>query len=136
MRKAGFAAFLVLAGCMGSNSIRPLRPLEIPTAPYYGVTTTALAGSLMYEGNCLLFRDDQTGILYMPVWPVGSSFNGSALLVHHPGKSDQWVVVAQEILMYGEPLQWSTFTAAAYRPFSHQCGAYRPFYVSGIRPAD
>ena len=137
MRKAGIGLILALGGCMSQHpSIRPLRPLEIATAPYQDVVTTALTGSLMYEGGCLLFRDDQSRALLMPVWPAGSSFNGTALLFHLPGKSDQWLPVAQEVVLYGEPLQWTTFGTAMYQPVEHQCGAFAPFLVSSIRPAD
>jgi len=137
MRKAGLAAVLMLGGCFSNHpAVRPLRPLEIATAPYRPVATTALTGSMMYEGGCLLFRDEQSGALVMPVWPAGSSFNGTALLYHLPGKADQWVAVAQEELIYGQPLQWGTLGGLAYQPIQHQCGAYPPFFVTNVRPAD
>lgn len=136
MRKACLALLVVLQGCVSQGGIRPLRPLEIATAPYRDVSTTAVTGSLMYEGGCLLLRDDRTHALLMPVWPLGSSFNGNALLVHHPGKSDQWVTIAQELLVSGEPYQWATFDPVYYRPFEHQCGGYAPFLVTTVRPAD
>src|SRR5690348_12974805 len=137
MRKAFLAAFLVLGGCFNNHpAVRPLRPLEIATAPYQPLATIALTGSMMYEGGCLLFRDEQSGAILMPVWPAGSSFNGTALLYHLPGKSDQWVAVAQEVLLSGQPLQWSALGSAAYQPIEHQCGAYPPFFVTSVRPAD
>ena len=137
MRKAGLLPILLLGGCMAEHpSIRPLRPLEIPTVAYRDVATTALTGSLMYEGGCLLFRDDQSRSVLMPVWPAGSSFNGTALLYHLPGKADQWIAVSQETVLYGEPLQWSTLVGSNYQPVQHQCGAYPAYYVSSVRPAD
>ena len=135
MRKAGLLTIFLLGGCMSEHpSIRPLRPLEIATTPYRDVATTALTGSLMYEGGCLLFRDDETRALMMPVWPAGSSFNGTALLYHLPGKADQWIPISQEVVLYGEPTQWSAFTT--YQPFQHQCGTFAPYYVGAVRPAD
>ena len=137
MRKAWWALFLGLCGCMSDHPrVRPLRPLEIATAPYQEVATTALTGTLMYEGGCLLFRDEQSGAILMPVWPAGSSFNGTALLFHLPGKSDQWVAVAQELLLYGQPLGWPTLGASPYEPVHRQCGAYQPFFATDVRPAD
>jgi hypothetical protein len=137
MRKAALAAILALSGCMSNHpAVRPLRPLEIATAPYQPLATTALSGSLMYEGGCLLFRDEEGGALLMPVWPAGSSFNGSALLYHLPGKADQWVAVAQQVLLYGQPLQWSTLAAPPYQPVREQCGGYPPFFVTNVRPAN
>lgn len=137
MRKVGLLAVLMLGGCMSNHpAVRPLRPLEIATAPYQPLATTALTGTLMYEGDCLLFRNDQSGAILMPVWPAGSSFNGTALLYHLPGKSDQWVVVNQELLLKGQPIHWTTLEGAPYQPLHHQCGAYAPFFVSEIRPAD
>jgi hypothetical protein len=137
MRKVGLLAVLVLSSCMSNHpAVRPLRPLEIATAPYQPLVTTALTGTLMYEGNCLLFRDDHSGMILMPVWPSGSSFNGTALLYHLPGKSDQWVTVSQEVLLSGQPIGWTTLGGLPYQPFQRQCGAYQPFFVSQVRPAD
>lgn len=137
MRKAGLLGILMLAGCANNHpAVRPLRPLEIPTAPYQPVAATTLTGSLMYEGGCLLFRDEESGSLMMPVLPSGSSFNGNALLFHLPGKADQWVAIAQELLIYGQPMQWQALTAPIYQPVQRQCGAYAPFFVSNVRPAN
>jgi hypothetical protein len=138
MRRAWLVALLLLGGCTFNNlpAVRTLRPLEIPTVPYQPMATTALTGTLMYEGGCLLYRDEQSGALLMPVWPAGSSFNGTALSYHLPGKADQWIAVAQELLLYGQPLPWHTLGAPTYEPFQHQCGAYAPFFVTNVRPAD
>jgi len=137
MRKVRLLAILVLGGCMSNHpAVRPLRALEIATAPYQPLVTTALTGTLMYEGECLLFRDDHSGIILMPVWPAGSSFNGTALLYHLPGKSDQWVEVSQEVLLSGQPIGWTTLGGMSYHPLQRQCGAYAPFFVSQVRPAD
>ncbi len=137
MRKEGLLLLLALSGCVSEHpAIRPLRPLEIATAPYQPLATTTITGTLMYEGGCLLFRDEQSGALVMPVLPYGSTFNGTAVSYHLPGKADQWVAIAQELLLYGQPLQWGTLSGTTYRPFNHQCGAYRPFFVTAVRPAD
>ena len=137
MRKAGVLAVLLLAGCMNNHpAVRPLRPLEIATAPYQPLATVALTGTLMYEGECLLFRDEHSGAILMPVWPDGSSFNGTALLYHLPGKADQWVAVTQEVLLSGQPIGWTTLGGTPYQAIHHQCGAYAPFFVSQVRPAD
>jgi hypothetical protein len=137
MRKAILTVLLLLQACAThtNGGVHPLRPLEIPTAPYQGFVTAALPGSLMYEGNCLLFRDEATKSYLMPVWPIGSSFNGTAILVHQPGKTDQRIMIAEEFLMEGQPLQWSALGGAAYAPFLNQCGV-QPFYVSSVRPAN
>jgi hypothetical protein len=138
MRKAALVAFLMLGGCIFNEhpAVRPLRPLEIPTAPYWPIATDTATGSMMYEGGCLLFRNEQTQEILMPVWPQGSSFNGTALLYHLPGKADQWLAISQEVLIYGQPLPWDSLARTTYEPFQHQCGAYAPFFVSNVRPAD
>jgi hypothetical protein len=136
MRKLGWMIALPLAGCVSHAGIRPLRPLEIATAPYRGLATEARAGSLMYEGGCLLFRDDRSGAIVMPVWPSGSIFNGTALVFHEPGKTDQRIMVAEEFLMSGLPEQWAALGGPVYGPIQHQCGAYAPFFVSSVRPAN
>lgn len=138
MSRAMLAALLMLGGCTFNNhpAVRPLRPLEIPTAPYQPMATTALTGTLMYEGGCLLYRDEESGALLLPVWPAGSSFNGTALSYHLPGKADQWIAVSQEMLLYGQPLRWQTLGVPTYQPFQRQCGAYPPFFVTNVRPAD
>jgi hypothetical protein len=134
MRKAKLLAILLLTGC-AHNGIRPLRPLEIATAPYQQVATAALTGSLMYEGACLLFRDEASGAIVMPVWPIGSSFNGTSVTFHEPAKADQRIMVAEEFQMSGQPLQWTTLAAPYYLPFHRYCAA-QPFFVSEIRPAN
>lgn len=134
MRKATLVMLGLLQAC-ASSGVHPLRPQEIATAPYQPLITAALAGSLMYEGDCLLFRDEQTHAYLMPVWPIGSSFNGTAVLFHEPGKADQRIMVAEEFLMEGQPLQWSALGTAFYEPFHRQCGA-QPFFVSSAHPAN
>jgi hypothetical protein len=138
MRKVGLLATLFLGGCAMNNhpAVRPLRPLEIPTAAYDPSASAALTGTLMYEGGCLIFRDEQTGQLLMPIWPTGSSFNGTALLFHLPGKADQWLAVSQEVLMSGRPQPWTALGEPMYQPVEHQCGAYAPFFATAVRPAD
>ena len=137
MRRAGLVAIVMLAGCVSNHlAVRPLRPLEIATAPYQPLATTALSGSFMYEGGCLLFRDDESESLLMPVLPSGSSFNGNALLFHLPGKADQWLAVSQEVLIYGQPIQRQALIAPTYAPIEQQCGAYAPFFVNHVRPAN
>ena len=137
MRRAGLVAIVMLAGCVSNHlAVRPLRPLEIATAPYQPLATTALSGSFMYEGGCLLFRDEESGSLLMPVLPSGSSFNGNALLFHLPGKADQWLAVSQEVLIYGQPIQRQALIAPTYAPIEQQCGAYAPFFVNHVRPAN
>jgi hypothetical protein len=135
MRKTGLLLISLLGGCMSHQGVRPLRPLEIPTAPYHELATIALTGSLEYEAGCLLFHDDETGGLLLPVWPTGSTFNGTALQFHKPGKADQRIMVAEEFQMAGQPLQWTTLGAPTYQQFQRQCGA-APFFVSATRQAN
>lgn len=137
MRKAGF--FLIctlLAGCAPRPLIRPLKPQEIALAPYHEVVTAALAGSLMYEGDCLLFRDEATKAYLMPVWPYGSTFNGTAVLFHQPGKAEQRIMVAEEFVMEGQPLEWPRLPQSYFVPFQRQCPGFQPFFVASVRPAD
>src|SRR5438876_9925881 len=94
MRQIFYLSALVLAGCV-SSGVHPLRPLEIPTAPYIGAPTTALTGTLMYESGCLLFRDERNRHRLVPVWPEGSIFNGTSVIFHEPGKSDQRIGVGE-----------------------------------------
>jgi hypothetical protein len=71
----------------------------------------------------------------MPVWPDGSVFNGTTLTFHQPRKSDQLIVVAQEIQIEGQPVQWAALSASAYGRIHRQCGG-QPFFVSRVRPAN
>jgi hypothetical protein len=89
----------------------------------------------MYEGGCLLFRNDEGGPPLMPVWPTGSVFNGTSVIFHQPGKSDQPVLVSEEFVMEGQSLSWSALSAATYSPFQQQCAA-APFMVARVRPAN
>lgn len=136
MRRAGLFGILMLAACTTHSGIRPLRPLEIATAPYQEDAPAALAGSLMYEGGCLLFHDDESKAISLPVWPVGTTFNGTSVRFHKPGKADQLLTINEEFVMAGRPREWGVLGAATYRPLQHQCGAYQPFFVALIRPAN
>jgi hypothetical protein len=136
MRKAGLLVLFVLTSCMTNGSrIRPLRPLELAVAPYQEAAVSALSGSLMYENGCLLFRDEKSKSTMLPVWPVGSVFNGTSVIFHQPAKSDQRIVVGEEFLMEGQRSDWSALPPATFLPFRHQCGA-QPFVVSSVHPAD
>ena len=137
MRRAGLLGLALLAACStySNGGVRPLRPLELATAPYSETVTAGLTGSLMYEGGCLLFRDEQSTARLLPVWPAGSVFNGTSVIFHRPGKADQPVLIGQEFVMEGQPLMWPALSPAVYSPFRHQCAA-QPFLVARVRPAD
>ena len=133
-RLALVAALPLLAGCAYHlhHGIRPLRPLELATAPYEGTVTTSLDGSLTYDGGCLLLRADRGGYV-LPVWPDGSIFNGTAVIFHQPGKASQPIMVEQQVEIGGRLLPWPRLPG--YAPFEHQCGA-EPSLVGTVRPAD
>jgi hypothetical protein len=137
MRLVGLFTLVLLGSCATDTQrgVRPLRPLEVPTGPYQETVTAGLTGSLTYEGGCLLFRDDQSTARLMPVWPLGSIFNGTSLIFHQPGKADQPVVIGEEFVMEGQPAPRSTLLRPAYLPFWQQCAAL-PFTVVRVRPAD
>jgi hypothetical protein len=135
MRKAWLLALVLLAQGASSRGVRPLRPQELAVVPYQEIVTASLTGSLMDEGGCLLFRDDATKQHYLPVWPIGSIYNGTSVIFHQPAKADQRLVIGEEFLMEGRPVQWSALDAAYYEPFRRQCGT-TPFLVTAIRPAN
>ena len=135
MKRAAFGQVLLLLSGCASPGVHPLRPLEIATAPYQGIVTSALTGSLMYEGDCLLFRDERDRLHLFPVWPDGTLFNGTSVIFHEPGKADQRVVVGEEFLMEGQPVQWSRIPNPRIVLHQQRCGG-QPFAVLGIRPAN
>jgi hypothetical protein len=137
MYRAGLLGFTLLTACAShsNHAVRPLRPLELATAPYDENVTASMTGSLLYEGGCLLFRDDQTKARLLPVWPTGSIFNGTAVIFHQPGKADQPILVGEETVLEGQPVEWSALPPTAFASFQRQCVA-PPFYVSRVRPAD
>lgn len=136
MRKAIVLLVLIAQGCTTytGNHIRPLRPLEIPLAPYQWTSTAALTGSLAYDGGCLMFRGDEPTAWLLPVCPNGTIFNSTALMFHVPGKTDQPIAITQEIHVQGQPAG-----AAAASPyldrFRSRCGG-EPFVVSAVQPAN
>lgn len=134
MRLRGLLIVVLLGGCAG-HGVRPLRPHDLATAQYQETITAAVTGTLMYEGGCLLFRDEQSPTRLFPVWPVGSTFNGTSVVFHEPGKADQRVMIGEEFLMQGQPFAWSALSASYYAPFHNQCPA-QPFFVSAVRPAN
>jgi hypothetical protein len=134
LKRILLASVVLLAGCE-SHLVHPLRPLEIPTAPYYGIASTSLTGSLMYEGDCLLFRDEGNHLQLMPVWPDGSTFNGTSLTFHEPGKAEQRIIVGEEFVMAGLPVRWSQVPSPRAEVYAQQCRR-RPFAVLGVHPAN
>jgi hypothetical protein len=135
MRRGALLGLVLLPSC-ASHGVHPLTPQDLATAPYQTTATAALTGSLMYEGGCLLFREDEGRTQLMPVWPNGSVFNGTTLTFHQPGKAEQLIVIAQEFQMEGQPIRWSVLSAPAYARIHRQCGAQAPFFVNGVRPAN
>ena len=133
MRRGSLLA-LLLCGCV-SNGIHPLRPLEIPTAPYAGVVTTALTGTLTYDGGCLLFRADQKPLQFVPIWPDGTTFNGTSVIFHQPGRMDETVVVNEEFQMAGQPVQWARLPGPRIPLHQRVCRG-TPFAVARVRPAN
>ena len=125
---------VLLSGCV-SNGPHPLRPLEIPTAPYSGVASSRLTGTLTYDAGCLLFRGDSKRVQLVPVWPDGSRFNGTSIAFHQPGRMDQTIVMNEEFLMSGQPLQWSGLAGPRISLHQHLCGG-TPFAVASVRPAN
>lgn len=89
----------------------------------------------MYEGGCLLFREDRTTLRLLPIWPDGSSFNGTAVTFHRPAKADQPIIIGEEFVLEGQSVPWPALASSAYVPFHHQCAA-QPFFVSKVRPAN
>lgn len=134
MKRIVLVSALFAGGC-ASHSVHPLRPLEIATAPYHGISTEGLTGSLMYEGDCLLFREEGNHLQLMPVWPDGSTFNGTSVTFHEPGKAEQRIIVGEEFRMEGVPLHWADVPNPRASIFSQQC-AREPFAVLGVHPAN
>jgi hypothetical protein len=89
----------------------------------------------MYEGGCLLFRDDENRYRLVPVWPDGSTFNGTSVIYHEPGRADQRIVVGEEFLAEGQPLQWPRVPGQRIVLHQQRCGG-APFAVLGVRPAN
>jgi hypothetical protein len=128
---------LMTSGCaMNENEpVRPLKPLELAMSTYDGNIVERRTGTLAYENDCLLFRDDNGGPLVMPIWPAGSAFDGFSLKYHEPGRVDQAVLIARHFVMGGRLLTWQSFHGTTFEPFQSQCHA-TPFVVSEVRPAD
>lgn len=135
MRRAVILVPLLLAGCVEARGIRPLRPLELATAPYLQAAAQTRVGSLMYEGDCLIFSDGEKRSWLLPIWPDGSTFNGTLLTFHHPAKDEQRVALGEEFVMEGRLVSWQELPSRRYAPFWQQCRV-QPFIVSSVRPAD
>ena len=135
MRKEALLALVVLQGCASHTGVRPLRPLELATARYQDVSGTALTGSLLYEDGCLLFRDEESKTLLLPIWPAGSTFNGTSVIFHEPAKADQRLIIGEEIAIQGQAYAWSSLAHDYYQTFERQCSV-GPFVVGHVRPAN
>jgi hypothetical protein len=132
MRKALWAS-LALTAC-ASHSVHPLRAMDVPTAPYIeGAAAEDVDGSLTWEGGCLQFRSEG-GERLLPIWPRASVFNGTSLMFHMPGKTDQPLLVTQQVSISGERLP-ADYAQANFGVYLQRCGGV-PFFVAGVRPAD
>jgi hypothetical protein len=136
MRHLAPLALLLLSGCVASSSVRPLRDYEIAIGPYHERSTQSFVGGLMYEGRCLLFDGEKGSARLLPIWPGGTRFEESLVTFHQPAKSDQRVAIGEEIRLDGVPTQWSALDPRAFAPFHQQCGWAKPFFVSGLAPAN
>jgi len=135
VRRSILAIAVPLSACVSHGGVHPLRPHDLATGPYQSVATAAFTGSLMYEGGCLLFRDEDSKVQLLPVWPFGSEFNGSLVTFHRPGKAEQRIVVGEEFQMEGQPIAWSGLAQPVTAQFQPQCPS-QPFAVSKVRPAN
>lgn len=134
MRNWAVLALGLLAGCAAPNpAFAPLAPDSIPTLPYDPQVSAVLNGSLMYERGCLLFHDDGSGRLFLPVWPDGSSFNGAAVSLHLPSKADQPIVISEEVSLSVNAMNGPLPEQLAR--FEHQCPE-QPLTVAAATPAD
>ena len=136
MRCFAPALTLLASACANhAGGVHPLRPQDLATGPYQNVATAAFTGSLMYEGGCLLFRDDGNRVQLLPVWPDGSQFNGSLVTFHQPGKTERRIVVGEEFQIEGQPVAWPALPQPIAAQFHPQC-PFQPFAVSRVRPAN
>jgi len=137
MRHAGLVSILLLQACVSSSSgPRALHPYEIAIGTYYEQGTRSFVGSLMYEGGCLVFDGERGSPRLLPIWPSGTRFEESLVTFHQPAKSDQRIAIAEEVRVDGRPTEWAELDPATFAPFQHQCGWAKPFYVSGLAPAN
>ena len=132
MRKAVWA-FVALTGCAG-HGVHPLRPLDLPTAPFVeGTAVETLSGSLTFDEGCLIFRA-RGGERLLTIWPRSSVFNGTSLMFRRPGKTEHPLLVNEEVEISGMRVPLSYFHA--YFPqYETRCGGV-PFFVAKVRPAD
>jgi len=132
MRKAVWT-LLAVTSC-STGGVHPLRPLDLPTASYLeGVEFESIVGSLTYDNSCLLFRSEG-GEMLLPVWPYGTVFNGTSLMFHRPGKTDQPLLVNEQIQIRGERLP-AGYVRSHFEDYRQRCGG-APFFVAAVRPAD
>jgi hypothetical protein len=134
MRKIILVALLALPAC--AHNVRQLHRYEIAIGPFYERPTHSFAGSLMYESGCLVFNGDNGSPRLLPIWPSGTKFVESLVTFHRPSKDDERAVLNQEIRLDGIPADWSQLDPATFGPFHQQCGWAKPFFVSGLAPAN
>jgi len=136
MRHLSLAALLLLQACASTSSVRPLHDYEIAIGPYHERGSQSVVGSLMYEGGCLLFDGEKGSVRLLPIWPGGTRFEESLVTFHQPAKSDQRIVIGEEVRLDGVPTDWAQLDPRVFAPFRQQCGWARPFFVSGLAPAN
>lgn len=133
MRWSALVMLVLLQGC-ATQTVRPLKPYEIATAPYRFGEAKPVVGSLLYEGGCLLFRTEGDLGLLLPVWPAGTKFEESLVTFHEPGRADQRLVIGEEVQLDALPVAWASL-GARFDPFRNQCRA-EPVFITGVTPAN
>jgi hypothetical protein len=132
MRKALWT-FLLLTGC-AARPVHPLRPIDVPTIPYVeGARAESIEGSLMWEDGCLLFRSER-GDHLLPIWPRTSKFNGTSMIFRRPGRTEQPLLLNEEVVLGGERLPIA-YVETNFHTYAQRCGG-APFFVADVQPAD
>lgn len=117
-----------IAGCATMESTSSISA-AYPIATYPGseIVTSSRTGSFYSNGTCLLFRDSG-GISFLPVFKVGSRYNGRSVAIVQPN-GERAVAVGQRVTIEGDGQEWTNVpTSYNLSNYQRQCSV-TPFFI-------
>ena len=125
----GAIVLLSLVSCASVDSVPVTAILKpIPTYPYSPVVVSESKGTLLYQNDCLIFRNTR-GQQYVLIWPDGSSFDGKKVTVVTPERAPKTLTVGREVMIGGSAQEWGNVPASpGLGDTAKRCGAV-PYFV-------
>lgn len=127
-------AYVGLIACVQTalNPTNVAAAVAIPTHPNGDIITTSIAGSLVRRDDCLLFYGSRTARYFLPIWPVGSRFDGNAVAVPTAHGGEKIIVAGRRFTLSGSTGDWTNIRDPDLKAFERRCSV-TPFFVADVQ---